>query len=81
MDKRPTKGAYLETILRSPKTIFSIKDVALMWGDDNESIIRLNKYQKAGKLIRVRRGFYAKENKYNRFELVTRGCEEFCVNR
>ena len=74
MDKKPTKGKYLETILRSPQTIFSIKDVSLMWGEDDESIIsiRLNKYQKAGKLIRVRRGYYAKDNNYNHFELATR---------
>jgi hypothetical protein len=74
MDNKPTKGKYLETILRSPKTIFSIKDVSLMWGEDDESIIsiRLSKYQKAEKLIRVRRGFYAKDNSYNRFELATR---------
>jgi predicted transcriptional regulator of viral defense system len=74
MDNKPTKGKYIETILRSPRTIFSIKDVSLMWGEDDESIIsiRLNKYQKAGKLIRVRRGFYAKDNSYNRFELATR---------
>ena len=53
MDKKPTKGKYLETILRSAKTIFSIKDVSLMWREDDESIIsiRLNKYQKAEKLI------------------------------
>jgi hypothetical protein len=74
MDKKPTKGKYLETILRSPQTIFSIKDVSLMWGEDNETIIsiRLNKYEKAKKLIRVRRGFYAKDNSYSRFELATR---------
>ena len=74
MDKKPTKGKYLETILRSPQTIFSIKDVSLMWGEDKEFIIsiRLNKYQSAGKLIRVRRGYYAKDNNYNRFELATR---------
>jgi hypothetical protein len=74
MDKKPTKGKYLEAILRSSKTVFSIKDVSLMWSEDNESIIsiRLNKYQRAGKLIRVRRGYYVKDDNYNRFELATR---------
>lgn len=45
-----------------------------MWGEENESIIsiRLNKYAKAGKLIKVRRGLYAKDKNYNRFELATR---------
>lgn len=64
----------METILRSPQTIFSIKDVSLMWGENDESkiSIRLNKYAKAGKLVKVRRGLYAKDQNYNRFELATR---------
>ncbi len=74
MDKKPTKGEYLEVLLRSSKTIFSTKDAALLWGEEKESIIsaRLNKYVKAGKLIRVRRGFYVKDKNYSRFELATR---------
>jgi predicted transcriptional regulator of viral defense system len=73
MGAKPKKGEYLETLLRSPQTIFSIQDVALMWGEANATTIslRLNKYVKAGKLIRVRRGLYAKDQNYNRFELAT----------
>lgn len=68
------KGDYLDILLRSPKTIFSTKDVALFWSEDREKIIidRLNKYAKAGKLIRVRRGLYAKDKNYNPHELATR---------
>lgn len=74
MDKKPTKGDFLDALLRSPKTIFSTKDAALLWGGGTKAIIsaRLHSYVKAGKLIRVRRGFYAKEKKYDRFELATR---------
>ncbi len=74
MDNKPTKGEYLEVLLRSPKTIFSSKDVSLLWGEESDEVIkkRLNKYVKAGKLIRVRRGIYAKDKNYNRFELATR---------
>lgn len=74
MDNKPTKGEYLEVLLRSPKTIFSSKDVSLLWGEESDEVIkkRLNKYVKAGKLIRVRRGFYAKDKDYDRFELATR---------
>lgn len=45
-----------------------------MWGENDESkiSIRLNKYAKAGKLEKVRRGLYAKDKNYNRFELATR---------
>ncbi|MFA6554285.1 MAG: type IV toxin-antitoxin system AbiEi family antitoxin domain-containing protein [Candidatus Paceibacterota bacterium] len=74
MDNKPTKGEFLEILLRSPQTIFSTKDVVLMWGEQNESAarVRLNYYVKAEKLIRVHRGFYAKDKNYNRFELATR---------
>ncbi len=74
MDNKPTKGEYLEVLLRSPKTIFSSKDVSLLWGEESDEVIkkRLNKYVKAGKLIRVRRGIYAKDKNYDRFELATR---------
>lgn len=74
MDNKPTKGEFLEILLRSPQTIFSTKDVVLLWGEQNESAarVRLNYYVKTGKLIRVHRGFYAKDKNYNRFELATR---------
>lgn len=74
MDKKPTKGEYLDVLLRSPKTIFSTKDAALLWAEERENTVsgRLNKYVKAGKLIRVRRGIYAKDKNYDRFELATR---------
>jgi predicted transcriptional regulator of viral defense system len=74
MDKKPTKGEYLEVLLRSPKTVFSIKDVALLWSEEQERKVapRLNKYAKAGKLIRLRRGFYAKDKNYDPLELATR---------
>jgi len=74
MDKKPSKGEYLDVLLRSPKTIFSIKDVALLWAEEREQKVslRLNKYAKAGKLLRLRRGFYAKDKNYDRFELATR---------
>lgn len=74
MDKKPTKGEYLEVLLRSPRTVFSTKDAALMWSEEKEQTVtaRLNKYVKAGKLIRIRRGIYAKDNNYDRFEMATK---------
>ena len=74
MDIKPTKGEYLETLLRSQKTIFSTKDVALLWRENDNATItnRLRKYVQSGKLIRVHRGFYAKDNDYDRLELATR---------
>lgn len=74
MDKKPVKGEYLEVLLRSPRTVFSTKDVALLWGESKGGTVsgRLNKYVVAGKLVRVRRGLYAKDTKYDRFELATK---------
>ena len=74
VDKKPKKGEYLDILLRSPKTIFSTKDAALLWAEERESTVsaRLNKYVKAGKLIRIRRGLYAKDKNYDKFELATR---------
>ena len=74
MDKKPTKGEYLGILLRSHRTVFTTKDVALLWGEERGNTVsaRLNKYAHAGKLIRVRRGLYAKDKNYDKFELATR---------
>lgn len=74
MNEKPMKGEYLEILLRSRQTVFSTKDISLLWKENNNKTInnRLKKYVKAGKLIRVYRGLYAKDNDYDQFELVTR---------
>ncbi|MDP2812739.1 MAG: type IV toxin-antitoxin system AbiEi family antitoxin domain-containing protein [bacterium] len=74
MDNKPTKGQFIDVLLRSTKTVFSVKDVALLWGEEakNAVRVRLNNYVKTGKLIRVHRGIYTKDKNYNRFELATR---------
>lgn len=74
MDNKLKKGEYLESLLRSRMTVFSVKDVVLLWGEEREDTVvsRLNKYAKYGKLIRVRRGLYAKDKNYDKFELATK---------
>lgn len=74
MDKIPTKGEFLEVLLRSSKTIFSTKDATLLWNENDNTVVtdRLKRYVKAGKLVRPYRGLYAKDENYNRFELATR---------
>jgi len=74
MDKKIKKGQYLDTLLRSKKTVFSTKDVALLWGEESEGAtrVRLSYYVKTGKLIRIHRGLYAKDKNYDKFELATR---------
>ena len=65
------KGNYLDILLRSPKTVFTVKDATLLWRDPNPGavLVRLNYYTKQGKLIHLRRGIYVKDDKYDRFEL------------
>ena len=74
MDKKLIKGEYLEVLLRSWRRIFSTKDVAMLWVEDRKLKVsgRLNKYVQAGKLVRVRRGIYAKDKKYDPLELANR---------
>ena len=71
MNKKLIKGEYLDILLRSSKTVFSNKDIALLWGEEGENSVRvrLNNYTKSGKLIRLRRGFYAKNKNYDKNEL------------
>jgi predicted transcriptional regulator of viral defense system len=74
MTNKPSKGQYLEILLRFPKTIFTTQDIALLWGDkmETKTRMRLSSYAKNGKLIRVYRGIYAKDKNYSRLDLATR---------
>lgn len=68
------KGDYLTTLLRSPKTVLTLKDIALLWQDSDTKAarVRLNYYVNNGDLCRIRRGLYTKSKKYNKLELATR---------
>lgn len=68
------KGDYLATILRSPKTVFSSKDIALLWQETSSvaARVRVNYFIKKGDLYRIRKGVYAKSEDYNKLELATR---------
>jgi len=68
------KGNYISTILRSKKTVFSFKDIVLLWNESNLNAarVRVNYFVKNGELIHLRRGLYAKDNNYNKLELATK---------
>lgn len=67
------KGNYISTILRSKKTVFSFKDIALLWGDSgNAARVRVNYYLNKGSLCRIHQGFYAKDKNYDKDELATK---------
>jgi predicted transcriptional regulator of viral defense system len=64
----------ISKILRSNKTVFTFKDISLIWGDTDKkaTISAINYYVKTGNLYRLRRGFYAKDKNYDKFELATK---------
>lgn len=64
----------ISDILRSAKTVFTFKDISLIWGnsDRKATIDGVNYYIKTGELYRIRRGIYAKDKNFDRLELATR---------
>lgn len=68
------KSEYLEAILRSPKTVFTLEDVVLLWQEPSTQAVRvrLSYYVRRGKLYRIRKGLYAKDTNYSKLELATR---------
>ena len=67
------KGDYLSAILRSNQTVFSLKDIVLLWRESGDRAKeRVSYYVKKGDLHRIRRGFYAKDKSYNKFEFATK---------
>src|SRR3989338_5756018 len=70
------KRGFLNEILRSPRSIFSFKDLLLLWGgiDRFTAGSRVNYYIRKGHLYPVRKGLYAKNKDYDKFELATKIC-------
>lgn len=73
MNKVIKKGNILD-LYRTDKTVFTNKDAALLWSDNNPNLvkIKLSRYAKAGKLYQVRKGIYAKDKFYNKYELASK---------
>ena len=65
---------FLKNILRSKQTVFTFKDLLLMWAgvDAKTARVRINYYVQRGELVPIRRGIYAKDTNYDRFELATK---------
>ncbi|NTU46740.1 hypothetical protein HGA88_03870 [Candidatus Roizmanbacteria bacterium] len=68
------KGDYLSTILKSNRTVFTSKDISLLWQSQSTSAarVRMSYYIKKGDLYRIRKGLYAKSHNYSRLELATK---------
>ncbi len=68
------KGDYLDSILRSKKTVFTSEDIALLWKNtsNNSTRVRLNYYVTNDDLHRIHHGIYAKDKNYDRLEFASR---------
>lgn len=65
---------YILDLMRSDKTVFTFKDVLLLWGESDVNFVKkkINRYVAAGKLNAIRRGIYSKDKNYNKYELATK---------
>lgn len=61
-------------IYRSKKTVFSTNDMAILLSETNANNLKakISYYIKKKYLIRLRRGFYAKDEEYERREMATK---------
>lgn len=61
-------------LLKSQGTVFSFKEILLSSGKTPSALLRrqLHYYVKKGVLYSIRRGLYAKDKNYNKFELGTK---------
>jgi len=64
----------ITSLLRAKNTVFTFKDLSLIWRKTDKNFIKkkVYRYIKAGKLYSIRRGIYAKDKEYNKFELATK---------
>ena len=60
-------------LYQSPKTVLTIKDMALIWEETNtvNLLSKVKYYAKQGSLIRLTRGVFAKDTHYDPKELAT----------
>ncbi|MFA5855067.1 MAG: hypothetical protein WC846_02120 [Candidatus Gracilibacteria bacterium] len=68
------RRGFLNKILRLNKTVFSFKDLMLLWGgiDAKTARSRISYYVKNGQLYHLRRGIYAIDKDYDRFEMAVK---------
>lgn len=68
-----TTNNLIAKLYESPKTILTIKDIALIWEETNtiNLLSKVKYYAKQGSLIRLTRGVFAKSKDYDVKELAT----------
>ena len=65
---------YLLDLIRLKNTVFTVKDVFLLWRETDHDFVKrkLYRYLKADKIYSIRKGIYAKNKDYSHFELATK---------
>lgn len=60
-------------IYASSKTVFNTKDIAMIWGENNQNNLKskISYYVRNKSLIRLKNGVFAKDRNYNKRELAT----------
>jgi len=68
------KKTNILDIFRVNNTVFTFKDLSLILGETDKNYLKkkIYRYVKAKKLYSIRRGLYAKDKNYNKFELATK---------
>lgn len=68
------KKSYILSVYSSKNTVFTAKDLALLWGETDANVVkrRAYRYVKSDKLYAIRRGIYGKDKNYDRYELATK---------
>jgi len=60
-----------QKLYESGKTVFTVNDLALTWGLDNRRVLinKIGYWSKKGKLLKVRKGLYALNSNYSKYEV------------
>ena len=64
----------VDMLYKSKKTVFSLKDLSLYWKIENQNYLKTKtrRLVKSGRLYFIRRGFYALDKDYDRWELANK---------
>lgn len=68
------KQNYLLDLIKLKQTIFTTKDISLLWNSSDNAFIKekLYRYTKSNKLFRIRKGIYSKDKNFDSNELATK---------
>jgi len=65
---------HLLVLMRSKKTVFTFKDLVLLWGETDANFVKkkIYRYIKLDKMNSIRKGIYSKDKNYDKYELATK---------